>query len=499
MNIPESMPLKIARRAAGTLAPISILCLAACAILAPAPALASPFEMYGAGGRAAALSGAQTASTEGAAAIFYNVGALARSDSGISAGLMVGLNRSRILLMKRPAGYDIPDLGGYSPAVPSGGAKNERRDTTDLQSLYTLTLGGVTSFGIDDLRAGMLLAIPTSGYVDADTYFSDERERIFSNQLHFTLNDQRLRRMDLEFGVGYQVADWISAGLGATFSPGTVMSTNVYLPNVSDQSNVDLNSKIESESNWGLIAGVLVDITDQLRFGLQYRSEVYFRIHGGNNIRVGNSGDPDERAITQELDWTPSYSPHTASAGISWTQGASTIMLDGRYERWSDFRNNHSQPTQFHDTISPRLGFEYNLASDDDTPGNKLRAGVGWVPSPVPDQTGRTNYVDNDRVMGSLGASYRLDAFGQPLNIDWALQLHLLMTRVTHKKINATNPGCGADIDSICDEVPDDLVNPRTGQPFEGTSGLQTGNPGFPGYSAGGWMGAVVVEVSWIP
>lgn len=476
-----------------------LLWLIVCALCLPSTALASPFEMYGAGGRAAAMAGAQTASTEGAAAIFYNVGALARSEPGVSAGLVVGLNRTRILLMKRPQGYDIPDFGAYSPAIPTGATKNQRSDTTETDDLYALTLGAVTSFGTKDLRAGFLLAIPTSGYVDADTAFADERERIFSNQLHFALIDQRLRRMDLEMGVAYQVADWLSAGLGASFSPGTVMGTQVYLPDVTDQSNVELNSKIESESNWGLIAGVLVDFSEQLQFGLQYRSEVYFRIHGENNIRVGNDGDADARSITQRLDWTPSYSPHTVSAGLAWTQGASRILLDGRYERWSDFRTPHSGTTQFHDTISPRLGYEYSLAPKNDLPGNKLRAGIGWVPSPVPDQTGRTNYVDNDRAMASLGASYHLDAFGVPLVIDWALQLHILFSRETHKKLNNSNPACGADTQSICDEVPDARINPRTGRPFEGSEGLQTGNPGFPGFSSGGWMGGVVVDVSWNP
>ncbi|AWV90547.1 OmpP1/FadL family transporter [Bradymonas sediminis] len=495
----QSTSLNSAKTPLNPLKKLSFLSIIGCALMLPSAASASPFEMYGAGGRASAMAGAQTASAEGAAAIFYNVGSLAHSEPGVSGGLTVGLNRSRILLMNRPLGYDIPDLGGYSPAIPSGMTKYERRDTTDVDNLYVLTLGGVTSFGIKDLRAGLLLAMPTSGYVDANTHFADERERIFSNQLHFTLTDQRLRRLDLEMGIAYKVADWISAGLGATFSPGTVMSTNVYLPNVGDQSDVDLNSQIDSESLWGLLAGVQVDFSEQLQFGLQYRSEVYFRIHGQNTIRVGNTGGKDTREIVQVLDWTPSYSPHSVSAGLAWTQGASKIMLDGRYERWSDYRNNHSKPTNFHDTISPRLGYEYSLPGKDDKPGNKLRAGLGWVPSPVPDQTGRTNYVDNDRAMASIGASYQLDAFGLPLEIDWALQLHVLMSRVTHKKIKASNPNCGADVDVICDEVPDDLINPRTGQPFEGTQGLQTGNPGFPGFTSGGWMGGVVVEVSWLP
>jgi len=121
------------------------------------------------------------------------------------------------------------------------------------------------------------------------------------------------------------------------------------------------------------------------------------------------------------------------------------------------------------------------------------------VPSPVPDQSGRTNYVDNDRGMASVGASYKFDALGQPMQVDWALQLQMLLTRETHKTIRADYPDCAEGVDALCDEVPDDTAHPRTGQPFDEAQGMQTGNPGFPGFTSGGWMGAVVLELSWLP
>lgn len=458
-----------------------------------AAALASPFEMYGASGRSTALAGAQTATAEGPSSIFYNIGALARSEEGVSGGLLVGLSRAQILLMSRPDGYDIPDLGAYSPAVPSASVSTPRQDSTELGNLYTLTVGGVTSLGVKNLRLGILIGLPSSGYIDAQTHFSDERERLFSNQLHFTLIDQRLRRMELEMGVAYQIADWISAGLGANFSPGTTMATSVYLPDVSKQDEADLNADIDTASNWGLIAGVLLDLSDDIKLGLQYRSESFFRISGQNRIRVGTSGDEEERRTTQTLNWTPSYSPDTISAGLAMDFGQSTLMLDGRYERWAGFQNAHSEHVRFDNIISPRLGFEYALSS-----GNKLRGGLGWAPSPVPEQRGRTNYVDNDRYLASFGASYGVDVMGLPLVIDWALQLQLLQTRVTHKSLSSTLKDCAPGVDVVCDEVPDTTINPRTGQPFEGAEGLQTGNPGFPGFTSGGWMGAVMVELSWL-
>jgi long-chain fatty acid transport protein len=461
--------------------------------LMAATALGSPFDLYGAGGRAAATAGAQTASAQGPSALYYNAASLVDVDDGVSVGLIAGLNRSRILLMDRPDGYDVPDLGSHSPAVPSGAQPNGRRDTTDLAPLYAFTVGATSSLGLDDFSVGVLLALPSTGYVDVDTHFADERERVFSNQLHYTLIDRRVRRMDLEFGAAYRVADWLSAGMGAAFVPGTIMNTNVFIPDVSRQGDVEINSDVDSESNWGLITGVLVDITDDIALGAQYRSEVFFRIHGTNHIRLGTEGGEEARTIEQELDWMPTYSPDTVALGLSWRLGQAQLLADGRLERWSGFRDSQGQPAGFSDTVSPRVGVEYELGS-----GNHVRAGLGWVPSPIPEQTGRTNYVDNDRGLASVGASYRLDAFGQPLQVDWGLQFQMLLARHTHKAVGQGHPNCKDGGEAVCDEVPDDTEDPRTGQPFAEAQGLQTGNPGFPGYTSGGWLAGVIVELSWL-
>ncbi len=467
---------------------------AALVALAAGPAGASPFELYGASGRAAAMGGAQTAVAEGPAAIFYNLGALARSRTGVTVGFTGGFDRARILLDERPAGYDVSDLGGHAKVAPTGGEPYARRDTTDLDQGVALNLGAVTSFGLDNFRAGLLLSMPMAGYVNADTRFADERERMFSNQLDFTLVDERIQRMVLELGAGYRVAPWLSVGLGATFVPGTTMSNSVYIPDVGDQADVDINADIGTASNIGLLAGVLVDLGDSFKLGAQYRGESYFRIHGENRIRLGAGGGQDESLIVQQLDWTPSYSPDTLAVGLAWQAGRALVTADARYERWSDFHDAQSQPAGFADTVSPRLGVELELAS-----GNHVRAGLGWVPSPVPDQTGRTNYVDNDRLIASVGASYRFEALSQPLQLDWSLQFHTLLRRETKKAVLASYPVCGDGVTEVCDEVPDHLVDPRTGQPFPEAQGLQTGNPGFPGFTSGGWLGAIVVELSWLP
>ena len=51
------------------------------------------------------------------------------------------------------------------------------------------------------------------------------------------------------------------------------------------------------------------------------------------------------------------------------------------------------------------------------------------------------------------------------------------------KKLNTTYELCQSDTQSLCDEVDDNLINPSTQMPYPEAQGLQTGNPGFPGYA----------------
>jgi hypothetical protein len=40
----------------------------------------------------------------------------------------------------------------------------------------------------------------------------------------------------------------------------------------------------------------------------------------------------------------------------------------------------------------------------------------------------------------------------------------------------------------VVDEFPDNAIDVRTNQPATGTAGLQTNNPGYPGFSSRGYM-----------
>lgn len=474
------------------LAPLFVCCFFGLALVS-VPASAGPLDVYGFGGRGTAMGGAQSAGAEGPEAIFYNVGSLAEVDQQVAFGTIISVNQAEILLHDRPGGYEVPDLGNDSPSVPTGKAPRGRSDTTAVPGYRGLVASGVTSFGVEGLRAGFYMSVPISGFIDLETHFADERERLYSNKLHYEFIGKSLGRFDIGLGVAYRLTPWLSVGVGGMFVPSAVPTTDVFVEDLANQSDVDLNTDVETTNNWGLMAGTQVDILSNLRLGLAYRGEVFFRIHGKNRIILGTA-DPAEQTITQTIDWTPTYSPETFSGGVGWSPGRFDTQAGVEFKRWSNYVGNHSEPTSFNDTLSPRVGVEYQFS-----PTLDIRAGAGYEPTPIPPQTGRTNYVGNDRITASFGAGHAFDLWGQPVALDWTLQLQNLIAREVDKKPRDSFPNCGDDVSSICDEVPDSTENSETGRPYAEAQGLQTGNPGFPGFSSGGWMAAIVLDLSWRP
>jgi hypothetical protein len=481
----------MARIGLGRGAAVAGACLA---LLVAADANASPFELYGAGARGAALGNAMTAEASGADAVFYNVAGLARAIPGVSIGFMVGTDNARILLNDRPGGYEIPDFGSSTPTVPSDATLQERRDSDAMGTFGTVTLGAVTGLGSPRLRLGFLMSAPAFGVDGSSTRFSDERERLFSNALAYELIGSRVRRLDIEAGVAYRVLDNLSIGLGMTLQPKASTVNGVYLENATDQSQVDINLSQSSGFSAGFTAGALLELSDWMRLGLSFRQGIGFDIDGENTIQIRglSEEDVDEYPIRQQLAWRPQSSPTMATAGAATDLGKSTVLFDMRYTVWSGYRDSQGEKAGFDNTISPRLGLEYHY-NDRTT----ARVGLSFDPTPVPDQVGRTNYVDNDRGAISVGASHNFEVRERSLSLSWFLQGQLLIQRQTSKASAVGYPVCAEGVTVLCDEVADNLRDARTGQPLPGAVGLQTENPGFPGFSSGGWLGAIGLELTW--
>lgn len=469
----------------------SIIAAWAACVLAAVPAYANPFDVHGPGGRSAAMAGAQTAGADGATAIYDNVAGLSATPAGVQVGVFATVTEAPILLKERPDGYDVPDLGGRSPALPSSETRNPRSDTESPSPLVGVTAGVVTDFGGTKNRGGVLVMFPTSGLLVQRTRFADERERAFSNQLQHEVVGSRLHRPVIELGVARPLTERISVGIGGTYLPATSVTTEAYVADPADQSNADLNAEVRTGNQWGLLVGIDADLPRDLRAGLSFRQGVAFEMEGTNDVQV--RGLPaDEEETRQQLNWVPVSTPTSVRAGVAYGPGDIELAVDGRYTFWSSYVDTQGEHAGFDNTIQGRLGVEWKYSED-----TRIRGGLGFVPTPVPDQTGRTNYVDNSRALVSLGAGHRFSFGEREFDASWHLRFQHLFFRDTDKEQLDDHPPCSPGETALCDEVPDDLEDPQTGEPYPEAQGLQTGNPGFPGFASGGWLGSLGVEVRY--
>ncbi len=455
-----------------------------------ASAEASPYDVYGASSRSAAMGGAQTTAADGAEALHYNPGRLALSEPTLSLGIMSTYGNARILLKERPDGYDVPDIGPPSRALGSDDTLNERTDTDFNRPLVGLRIGAVQPLIFEGLHAGVLVFLPLPTPIKFETHFADERERYFSNSLNFERIGPKIHHLDLQFGLGYQVTNWLSVGVGTAYLPGIGVNTGVFLPDATDQENAEINATIDTENAFGLLAGTTISLPANLSFGLSFRDSTALRLSSDNDLQI--NGATNGEPIVQQANWTPVFTPARLALGVEWAPGDWAFDADLRYTLWSGYEDSQAQEAGFVNIFSGAVGVELDYSESTD-----LRIGAGFEPSPVPAQTGRTNYVDNDRLHFSIGAGHGFQWGETKIEVDWYLRFQSLLTRETEKRGLDDYPDCGPDVSELCDEVPDDLLDPGTGRPYPEARGLQTGNPGFPGFVSGGWTGSLGAELRY--
>ena len=164
---------------------------------------------------------------------------------------------------------------------------------------------------------------------------------------------------------------------------------------------------------------------------------------------------------------TSLYTPRQWVAALAYSYGRWLWEADVSFNQWSgfpdpnlkldirfkipllpvSFQDSVSYPPRFHDTFTPRVGMEV-LAADGEDLDFFVRAGYSFDPSPVPAQTGETNYLDTDRHIGGLSLGLAWNGIGNwrfetPFAFDFGFQSQYLAPRISHKNnnVDADNPG----------------------------------------------------------
>lgn len=475
---------------------LSAVLLASClgAFACPEGASANPLDLFGAGSKAGARAGAMTAAANDATALYYNPAGMTLGKTGMSLGTLVAVDDVRIRLKERPGGYDLPNRGDASAAIPTEFRLNKRGDTEDVVNGYHFSIGVTSDLGNPALRLGAYVMMPMTRIARQVSRFPDEREQYFSNRLDFELIGERSQHPVILAGIAYRFGKLLSVGAAVNILPGADTVASVYLADATKQDEIELVVENDQAARVAAHAGLVVTPSEALAIGLSWRSANYFRLTLRNDIQImGFQGGSDDFPVKQLANVVANYSPDQLAVGTQWKTGNLAASVDAVWMRWSGYLDYQGNNTHgFKDTVSIRAGVQHGAEG-----GTKLRAGLAWEPSPVPVQDGRTNYVDNDRAVASIGGGHPATVLGRQVEIGWYAQLHHLVARDTSKKKLAAYPPCTPGETSLCDELPDDTPRADNGQQTDAHKGLQTGNPGFPGWQSWGTLLAVGVDLTW--
>jgi hypothetical protein len=291
--------------------------------------------------------------------------------------------------------------------------------------------------------------------------------------------------------LGYRFQSWLSMGVSLMVLPEIRTVNRVFTPNAVEPDTVYLNIETENGLREAIVFGLRIQPHRALSIGLTVQDELGFVLNGFNEIQV--RGTNDEAAVLQPLGIMDGYTPPRAVVALAGAlEGGAVLNLDAIWQGWSRFRDHHLMESGFEDVYEFRLGAEWPFSEM-----AFLRLGAAWLPSPVPEQAGRTNYVDNDRVVMAAGGGRRFDLRGETMQIDVSIQLHSLVTRTTVKAQMESPQPCADGIRTICDEFPDPGAGATPAVRAQ-SNGLQTGNTGFPGYTHGGYLIHAGVDVRWL-
>jgi len=421
-----------------------VVAMSAIAVLGAARPLsaAGPFELTGFNPRNKSMAGAQTAIADDYTATFYNPALLAtRHSLNFGAALSVVYPNTTIALEQQLA-EDSP----YQPELPGfeGGAALG----------FDFPVGG---------KIGDRLAIGLGVYLPATEV---ARIRTLDPMVpQFYLWESGMGRLEVMPAVAVRWFDWLTTGVGIRATGGLIGPTRFQVDPVAGTEShreFDTALKYQIAPTMGIALGPLFG----LRLGGVYRGALGMPIDFPSHIGVdGTDIEAEIRFGSINI-----YSPHTISIGAAYTflDNRITLSVDLQYLRWSDAPDPSVQfgidtsgndldrlgigdsldiPAPglertvvpgFQDTLVPRAGLEFFPVEF-----LAVRCGYFYRPTPLPNQTSGSNYVDNNThgLTSGVGLTFQdpLEAFANPITIDASAQVLILAER-SARKDDASDP-----------------------------------------------------------
>jgi hypothetical protein len=492
------------------LAAMLFVCVGSHACVAHASPL---FELIGGVGDGAGLNG--RAAGASAASSYFNPALLPRATPGFETGVFV-LNDAIELSLDGRGDVDIPmayrgathaDGSVFSqPSLPTSwlrqGCKppqcslplaaqpRQSAGSSGKTHAYQM-IGLVRQLLGPRLVLGLYGFIPLSRFTTAHSFFVDEREQFFTNSLHAELYSDRLTATSLALGLGAQITKHLSLGASFTLGLHSAATAASFVGNADDlRRTLVVSNDVGVETEFAPHFALSYDVIERVHLSLTAHSVQKFDVATGISTLL-----PNGNKQTARLDEVHDYLPWRFGLGaaVDVLSDGKDVMVDahelslcasavlGTWSRYLDRQGARPGGTYaWSDTVSVALGARHSYGH--------LRSflDVEYVPTPVPLQTGRTNYVDNNRISSSAGVDYQFQALSNQWRVGVQAQLHVLLQRY-QQKLDPTSAGSRKRSDLVRDEFADDAVDTR-GDPIASAAGLQTNNPGWPGFASRGLL-----------
>lgn len=406
--------------------------VAACA--APRPALAHEPWTFGFGSRATAMGGAVAADVSDFSASYYNPAGLVGED-----GIRLGF--------------------GYFGADQSLSINGE---DSGVNSAHGVIFGLAATGDVLGLPIGIGIAtfVPDEGLSRVTALRQDvPRWELYDNRssvLYLTANLAIRPFEQLQIGGGIS---FLTATRGRFEISGEAELAAPYDSQLRHEVDVDLTSVRYPE------AGLLLHLSERASVALVYRGETKLDLQLEGNIdAVLDAGFRVPIRYTLRAKTVQAFLPQQVVVGTSLRPIDSLkINADVTWLDWSAYENPTAytyakleadvppelplelpgvllpvkvRDPGFADRIVPRLGLEWYVPDIQESDGTvilrvPLRAGYVYEHTPIPEQSGITNFVDADRHTGSFGVGAEIVPLG--LGLDLHAAVSVLPTRTTLK------------------------------------------------------------------
>lgn len=376
---------------------------------------------------------------------------------------------------------------GAGDCPPPGFGQRPRQAQGTSQKTRTYLALGISKHVVPDrFSIGMYALLPFSGFTSARSFYADEREALFSNSLHPELYGDRLTSLSFVFGGAFKILPTLSLGASVSLGFTNSAGASTYVRDSTNYDTLLLNDSIKTEVEVSPTLGVRWIPARWLRVGGALHAPERFVVDTtiSGTLPSGTESSSTRHDVYDYMPWTVVIGAEADVAKRGrWSM---SLAASAKYAMWSSYVDRHGQSPRdygadlaWKDTLTVALGTRQHFGD--------LHAwlDVRYAPSPVPDQVGRSNYVDNDRVGLVAGVELKTSFVHTKFRPGLALFVDRLIERHVTK-----------DDARIVDELPDGAVFGSTHDPVAGAKGLQTNNPGWPGFASRGWVWGGVITLT---